>query len=252
MEQARLSAKQFGDAAQKYLDSPVHAKGRDLERLGVLASSSGYKNALDLGCGAGHAAYALAAAGLPVTACDLSESMLEMVDHESHRRGLEIETVRSAAESLPFEDARFCLVVTRYSAHHWFDVAKALSEACRVTKKGGRIIVIDSISPEFPLYDTAIQTVELLRDASHVRNYRVSEWKKMLENSGFDQVESDSWKVRIEFQSWTDRLETPAVRIDALKAMFKAIPEEARAYFGVAEDFSFDLDTAWIGAKKNE
>lgn len=249
MEQSRLSGKQFGCAAEQYLESPVHAKGMDLERLSDIVSSSKYRKALDLGCGAGHVAYALAKC-CETTACDISDGMLEIVSRESKRRNLDIETVKAQAENLPFEDESFCLTVTRYSAHHWFDIGKALSEAFRVTKKKGGMIVIDSASPEFALYDTAIQTVELLRDASHVRNYRVSEWKRMLENAGFGKVESDCWKVRIDFPSWIKRIGTSPERVSALKAVFTNLPMEAKAYFNIGEDLSFDLDVAWISAKK--
>ncbi len=249
MEQSRLSGKQFGSAAEKYLESPVHAKGNDLERLSGIASTSKYRKALDLGCGAGHAAYAVAK-WCGTTACDISDGMLEIVSRESKRRNLDIETVNAQAENLPFEDDSFCLTVTRYSAHHWFDIEQSLSEASRVTKRGGRMIVIDSVSPEFALYDTAIQTIELLRDASHVRNYRVSEWRRMLENAGFGKAESDCWKVRIDFASWIRRIGTSPGRVSALKEALTGLPGEAKAYFNIGEDLSFDLDVAWISAEK--
>jgi ubiquinone/menaquinone biosynthesis C-methylase UbiE len=249
MEQSSLSSSQFGCAAEKYLESPVHARGKDLERLSDIVSTSKYRKVLDLGCGAGHAAYSVAK-WCETTACDISDGMLEIVSRESKKRDLDIETVRAQAESLPFEDESFCLTVTRYSAHHWFDIGKALSEAFRVTKRGGRMIVIDSVSPEFPLYDTVIQTIELLRDASHVRNYRVSEWKRMLENAGFGKIESDCWKVRIDFESWIGRLGTSHGRVSALKEAFMGLPKEAKAYFNIGDDLSFDLDVAWISAEK--
>lgn len=251
MEQQKLSGNQFGNAAEKYLTSPVHAQGRDLERLSALVRRIGPVKALDLGCGAGHAGFALASSGAHVTACDLSEKMLGVVAREAKRRGLPIETVLSPAEELPFEDASFDLMVTRYSAHHWLDLKGALAEAARVLVPGGKLVAIDSIAPEEPLFDTILQTIELLRDASHVRNYRVSEWKSMLEEAGFTVGESDVWTVRIEFESWIERLDTPPSRVDALRAVFPDLPEEAKRYFGIGEDCSFDLGTAWIGASRN-
>ncbi len=251
MEQQKLSGNQFGNAAEKYLTSPVHAQGRDLERLSALVRRIGPVKALDLGCGAGHAGFALASSGAHVTACDLSEKMLGVVSREAKRRGLPIETVLSPAEELPFEDASFDLMVTRYSAHHWLDLKGALAEAARVLVPGGKLVAIDSIAPEEPLFDTVLQTIELLRDASHVRNYRVSEWKSMLEEAGFTVGESDVWTVRIEFESWIERLDTPPSRVDALRAVFPDLPEEAKRYFGIGVDCSFDLGTAWIGASRN-
>ncbi|MHB0990449.1 MAG: class I SAM-dependent methyltransferase [Burkholderiales bacterium] len=250
MKQQTISESQFGNAAERYLTSPVHAQGGDLKRLATLAGRIGPAKALDLGCGAGHASFALASSGAHVTACDPSANMLEVVSREAKRRGLPIETVLSPAEQLPFEDASFDLIVTRYSAHHWRDLKVALAEAARVLVPGGKLVVIDSIAPEEPLFDTILQTIELLRDASHVRNYRISEWKSMLEDAGFSVGESDVWMVRIEFESWITRLNTPPARAEALRAVFPDIPDEAQRYFGIGQDYSFDLGTAWVGASR--
>src|ERR1700675_3243117 len=121
MDQRNLAARQFGDTAANYLNSSVHAKGADLDRLEALARRLRPARALDLGCGAGHAAFALARGGVPsLIAYDVSEPMLAVVERESNARGHSaIETRRGAAEQLPFEDASVDLIVTRYSAHHW-------------------------------------------------------------------------------------------------------------------------------------
>ena len=186
-----------------------------------------------------------------MTACDVSDKMLEVVMMEAERRNLAVETALAPAEELPFEDASFDLVVTRYSAHHWFDLKRALAEAARVLAPGGRFVVIDSIAPEKPLFDTVLQTIELLRDASHVRNYSVSEWKAMLGEAGFAAAESDTWTVRIEFQSWIERLGTAPERVAALKSVFPEFPDEAKRHFRITDDCSFDLGTAWIGSVRN-
>ncbi|WP_435889727.1 class I SAM-dependent methyltransferase [Escherichia coli] len=41
------------------------------------------------------------------------------------------------AESLPFADNAFDIVISRYSAHHWHDVGAALREVNRILKPGG-------------------------------------------------------------------------------------------------------------------
>ena len=54
----------------------------------------------------------------------------------------------------------------------------------RVLKPGGSLVVVDVVASESPLADTALQTLEMLRDPSHVRDYRVSEWLVMLADAG--------------------------------------------------------------------
>jgi hypothetical protein len=69
----------------------------------------------------------------------------------------------------------------------------------RVLKIGGRMIIIDVISPNPALLDTHLQTVELLRDASHVRNYTWQEWNVHTSASGFRIAAHSTWKLRLEF-----------------------------------------------------
>ncbi len=212
MDQQQLTVKQFGARASSYLNSTVHASGADLERLKSLVTDLRSARVLDLGCGAGHASFAAAAGGARrVTAYDPSADMLEVVAQEAAKRGhVSIETRVGAAEVLPFDDESFDLVVTRYSAHHWASVPRALAECARVAAPGGKLVVIDLISPENPLLDTSLQVVEFLRDASHVRDYRASEWRAMQSAAGFSEQKFTSWKLPLDFTSWIERIGTPA------------------------------------------
>jgi ubiquinone/menaquinone biosynthesis C-methylase UbiE len=252
MDQKTLVDAQFGSTAANYLSSAVHAQGADLQRLTALVRQLAPARVLDLGCGAGHASFAVAAGGAgAVTAYDLSPQMLAVVDAAARERGLsELSTRQGPVESLPFESDSFDLVVTRFSAHHWLDMGAAVAEMARVLKPGCPLVVIDVVAPEVPLYDTVLQTIEILRDASHVRDYRVSEWTAMLEAAGLAVSDHDTWKLPLEFSSWVKRINTPADRVAALRAVFAALPTEAKAYFAVGEDGSFSSDTAWISARK--
>jgi SAM-dependent methyltransferase len=252
VDQQALSAQQFGSNAAFYLASPVHASGADLERLSAVARQGPIARALDLGCGAGHASFALARGGVRrLTAYDPSTAMLAVVAREAAARGHDaIETQAGAAEALPFASGAFDLVVTRYSAHHWASVPQALAECARVLVSGGRLIAIDVIAPEAPLLDTCLQVLEFLRDGSHVRDYRVLEWGAMLRAAGFTVPAVDRWKISMEFKSWVARIGTPPGRVAALQYVFAELPAEARDYFRVTAEYGFEIDTAWIDASK--
>jgi SAM-dependent methyltransferase len=253
MDQRNLSARQFGDNAANYLNSPVHARGADLDRLQALTLRLRPQRTLDLGCGAGHAAFALARGGATsVIAYDPSGPMLAAVEREAVARGhAQIATRQGTADQLPFEDASIDLVVTRYSAHHWPQVEVAVTEIVRVLRPGGTLVVIDVVAPESALLDTTLQTLELLRDSSHVRDYRASEWHSMLSASGLACGASEQWKLPLEFDSWVRRIATPARRVDALRTVMQDLPAEAREYFCVAADGSFSSDSLWIEALKS-
>jgi SAM-dependent methyltransferase len=177
--------------------------------------------------------------------------MLAAVEREAAARGhAQIVTRQGAADRLPFEDASIDLVVTRYSAHHWPDVPAAVTEIVRALRPGGTLVVIDVVAPESALLDTTLQTLELLRDSSHVRDYRASEWRSMLGASGLAYAASAQWKLPLEFDSWVKRIATSARRVDALRAVMQDLPAEAREYFAVAADGSFSSDALWIEARK--
>ena len=75
--------------------------------------------------------------------------MLELVTIEAAARGhAQIRTVRGSADRLPFADSSFDLIVSRYSAHLWLDVPRALKEAKRALAPRGTLIVIDVLAPE--------------------------------------------------------------------------------------------------------
>jgi ubiquinone/menaquinone biosynthesis C-methylase UbiE len=251
MDQQRISVSQFGAKAANYLTSTVHATGADLERLNAMAGRLRCKRALDLGCGAGHVSFALAHGGAQrVTAYDPSAEMLGVVAQAAETRGLEqvIDTRVGAAEVLPFEANTFDLIVTRYSAHHWASVPRALAECARVIAPGGRMVAIDVIAPETPLLDTSLQVIEFLRDASHVRDYRASEWMTMYQAAGFGKPTITTWKLSIDFEGWIARIGTPPDRVAALESVFSGLPSEAREYFQVGPERSFITDSAWMEA----
>ncbi len=251
MEQRDMAAGRFGAAAANYLTSDVHATGADLTRLEELARTADDGSpALDLGCGAGHAAYALARGGAKVTACDIAPEMLAVVAAEAERRGLDITTRQTPAERLPFPDGAFALAATRYSAHHWADVPAALAELRRVLAPDAPLAVVDIVAPESPLCDTVLQAAEILRDPSHVRDYRVSEWLAMLTGAGFAEPETTTWRVPARFAAWTARMRTPERRAEAARDVLVAAPEEARGHFDVEADGSFLMDAAMLMCRR--
>jgi predicted RNA methylase len=80
MDQQELTVNQFGPNAEYYLASEVHSKGADLAQVVAVVQQMPSARALDLGCGAGHVAYALARGGARrVVAYDPSSEMLSVV-----------------------------------------------------------------------------------------------------------------------------------------------------------------------------
>ncbi|HCT5822085.1 TPA: class I SAM-dependent methyltransferase [Citrobacter sedlakii] len=243
--------KQFGSQASAYLTSAVHASGRDLQRLAARLSSLPQARLLDMGCGAGHASFVAAQNVKEVVAYDLSSQMLDVVAHAANEKGFSNITTRQGyAETLPFEDGVFDVVISRYSAHHWHDVGRALREVNRVLKPGGVLIVMDVMSPGHPVRDIWLQTVEALRDTSHVRNYSAGEWLSLISEASFvaDSLLTD--RLSLEFRSWVTRMRTPAALVEAIRIYQESASAEVKAYFDLQGDGSFSSDTIMVEAHK--
>lgn len=238
-----LVKSQFGPHAANYLASAVHASGEDLQQLVATVRAQPGGKVLDLGCGGGHVSFQVAPHAGSVIAYDLSADMLEAVADEARRRNLpNITTERGAAEKLPFTKDTFDFVFTRYSAHHWRDVPTALKEIRRVLKPNGSAILVDSVAPASPLLDTFLQTMEMLRDPSHVRDYSVEEWRRMATAAGLIPGQVTRRKIHLEFAAWVERIGTPELHVQAIRALQGAVSEDVVRYFAVAPDGSFDLD----------
>lgn len=247
----QVVTEQFGTTAAAYLTSSVHAQGADLQELAQIAASLPGARVLDLGCGGGHASFAVAPVVEKVIAYDLSEEMLAVVATAAAERGLDNLAVRQgSADRLDFPDASFDLVCTRFSAHHWRQLPQALDEVLRVLKPGGRFIAIDTAAPADVLADTYVQAIELLRDTSHVRNISLHSWRKLLAAAGFAVTSDKTWKLRLEFDSWVARMRTPQDHITAIRALWQAAPAEVKDYFALDQACSFSIDVAMLDARK--
>jgi ubiquinone/menaquinone biosynthesis C-methylase UbiE len=246
-----LVGQQFGSQAAAYLESAVHAQGADLQALAGLVDAHGQVRVLDLGCGAGHVSFNVAPRAREVVAYDLSAEMLNVVARAAAERGLNnIVTQQGVAEHLPFPDQSFDCVLSRFSAHHWRDLEAALREVARVLKPGAIAGFVDSISPGPALLDTYLQAIELLRDPSHVRNHSRAEWEAAMVRAGLRPGPVSVHRLRLDFASWVERMRTPKLYVDAIRALQAASSETVARYFAIGPDGSFDLDVGLFQASK--
>jgi demethylmenaquinone methyltransferase/2-methoxy-6-polyprenyl-1,4-benzoquinol methylase len=102
--------------------------------------------ALDVATGTGDLAVELASRGAAVTGMDFSPAMLELAG----AKGPEIEFEEGDALALRYGDAEFDAVTVGFGARNFADLDRGLREMARVTKPGGRVVVLEITTPEHP------------------------------------------------------------------------------------------------------
>lgn len=251
-EQEKLLVQQhFGAAAADYVTSKVHAEGPDLVWIIEDAALTGTENVLDVATGTGHTAFALAPHAAEVVALDFTAPMLAAAQQvAATRRITNVRFVEGDTLALPFAEQSFDLVACRKAAHHFSDVRQAIHEWRRVVKPHGKLLLIDSVAPEEPEQDAFLQRIEILRDTSHIRNYRVSEWLTLLRESGWlVDAPARLWGITLDVPTWTQRIRTPVASVAEIEHLLRNAPAATQAALHIEEQdgiLSFALPTALL------
>ena len=123
---------------------------RQLVKAAALTPQS---RVLDLCCGTGDVAFALAEQGNPaeVVATDFVPEMLAVAEKKSADRGLDTPITFSVADaqSLPFPDASFDVVTVAFGVRNLPRREANFAEVLRVLKPGGRYVILEFSRPTF-------------------------------------------------------------------------------------------------------
>ncbi|OGV53673.1 MAG: hypothetical protein A2X49_16110 [Lentisphaerae bacterium GWF2_52_8] len=164
-------------------------------------SAQGFRT-LEVGCGPGQ--YRLAIKGHYI-GIDIS------LENRHTELGLpKLVDLAADAHALPFGDNSFDLVFYSNTFYHFADGPTAAREACRVLKKGGRILLFEYSRAR---HQELAESYKRNKQEAHVNIRSCTEWKNLLEDAGFS-----SFSVATNYLGWRSLLSLlPKILIDKIK-----------------------------------
>jgi ubiquinone/menaquinone biosynthesis C-methylase UbiE len=193
----------FGKTAER-VAAVQDARAAELEaKIVRFAELEGDERALDAAAGAGALAFALAPHVREVVAVDLVPELLEQGRQRAARFD-NVEFVEGDATKLPFERSSFDFVGTLRSLHHIARPELAVAELTRVTRLGGRILVVDQVAPIDPLAAFELNAFERARDPSHTRALADVDLRHLFESNGLVLVRAEYEREARELDPYLD------------------------------------------------
>jgi ubiquinone/menaquinone biosynthesis C-methylase UbiE len=171
------------------------------EEVHTFVLPHGDERAIDVGCGAGALALALAPLVREVVGVDQVPELLELA---RERAPANVQFSEGDATSLPFEDASFDLAGTIRTLHHVRRPELVVAELARVARPGGRVLVIDQLAPIDPLEAFAVDRFERARDSSHARLLPEIDLRQLFEANSLVLLRSRQHEERRELGAYLD------------------------------------------------
>jgi ubiquinone/menaquinone biosynthesis methyltransferase len=121
------------------------------QRLAGLSGAGPHTRVLDLACGTGDIAFAVAARGADVVGLDITHRMVQLARTRGSKSRSAVRFVTGDMMALPFGNEEFDVVTTGYGIRNVPEISGAIAEMRRVLKPGGRLLSLDFNRPLNPL-----------------------------------------------------------------------------------------------------
>ena len=207
---------------------------------------------LDVACGPGILACAFARVAKHVTGIDITPAMLDRARQLQQERGLTNLTWRQGdVLPLPYPDASFTLVTSRFAFHHFLDPKAVIAEMRRVCAPGGTVLVIDS-APAADKAD-AFNRMEVVRDPSHTRAMPEAELKSLFTGVGLPEPRVTGYRLEGELEGLIGRSFPKPGDDETLRRIFReSLPTDALGIGArtVGAQIHFGYPVAVLAAKK--
>lgn len=195
--------KQFTKTAEAFSTFAIRDTPEVLKEKVEFAKPQPTDAVLDIACGPGAFALALAPRVHFAWGADLTPEMLRRARaHQAEKQILNAAFVRGDAEQLPFPAGTFDLVSCQCSFHHMPKPQLVLQEMVRVAKPEGRLLIIDPLAPESDSKYEIYNRIERLRDPSHSLTLRLTDFLKQFDEAGLDSLRQSLRRRARSFNNW--------------------------------------------------
>jgi SAM-dependent methyltransferase len=217
-----LIVEQFTRQAVPFSTAPaVH----DEEALRLLVETSGAgpdDTVLDVACGPGLVVAAFARVVRHATGIDVTPAMLERARGVAAAAGVaNVDWRLGDVTSLPWPDATFSLVVSRFAFHHFPDPGAVLAEMRRVCRPGGRVVIADLTASPDPVKAEAFHRMEILRDPSHARALTRAELEALFAAGGLPVKAERFYGLKVDLDGVMSRSFPKPEDVPMIRRMFE-------------------------------
>ncbi|MDC0678525.1 class I SAM-dependent methyltransferase [Sorangium atrum] len=216
-----LIQEQFTRQARPFAEVQAHSAESAMGLLlDALAPAPG-DAALDVACGPGIVACALAQRVASVRGLDIVPAMLDEARKRQASLGLSNVTWELGdASRLPYPDESYRLVTTRYSFHHLLEPLVTLREMARVCQRSGRVAVID-VAPAADK-QAAYDAAEKIRDPSHASALTERELRALFDAAGLEIETTTRYRLEVELEAALRASFPEPGGADRLRALYRA------------------------------
>lgn len=197
---------------------------KDEEALKLLVDFTGAgpnDTVLDVACGPGLVVCAFAQVVRHATGIDLTPAMIERARTlQQEKRLTNVTWQVGDVLPLPYPDASFSIVTSRFAFHHFPDPRAVLAEMKRVCTPGGKVVVIDVMASPDPEKAAAYNRMEKLRDPSHARGLPLTELEMLFQQTALPTPRKTFYRLEGEVEDLLQRSFPNPGNADKIRQMF--------------------------------
>ena len=197
---------EFTHQTDSFADSPAMNAAEILGALVELAPADPGARWLDVACGPGLIARALAPRVGSVLGVDLTPAMIEKATAETEAAGLDnVGFGIGDATALGLGDDSFDGAITRFSLHHIPVPMRVLEEMARVVRPGGLVVVGDHLTDSDGEAAAWHQEIERLRDPTHWASPTPERLRAMGKAAGLLADSERVVPIELDYEEWLGR-----------------------------------------------